>query len=134
MATTIAIASPTWLTSSLANACGVRPWVSVGCGISNGKRLVGPAVQVVVGVDRDQALDLEGSRDVDVDDPGVGVRAAHERCSQRVLTEVVQVATTTGEQPRVLDPRHPLPEQLLGHGAAAFLISAARRTAATMFW
>ena len=49
-----------------------------------GQRLGDPAGQVVPGVDRHDAVDVERVGDVDVDDPGVGVRAAHERGGQRV--------------------------------------------------
>ncbi len=41
-----------------------------------------PARQILVGVDRDQAVHVQRRAHVDVDDPGVRVRAAHERRRQ----------------------------------------------------
>ncbi len=71
--------------------------------------------EVVVGVDRDQAVDLERAGDVDVGDPGVRVRAAHERGGQRVVPEVVEEVRPAGDQLGVLDPLDRLAEQLGGH-------------------
>jgi hypothetical protein len=100
------------------------------------ERFAGAPVEVVKGVDRYQAVDLQRPAHVDVGDAGVGVRAAYERRRERVLPEVVEVAALPGQQAGVLDPGDPLPEQLRRlPGAAAWrLSSAARTTAATMFW
>ncbi len=73
--------------------------------------------QVVVGVDRDQPVDVQGRGDVDVDDARVRVRTADERRLQRVVPQVVEVAPATGDQPGVLDARDPLPEQPGRHAA-----------------
>ena len=66
------------------------------------QRLGDPAVEVLVGVDRDQAVDVERVGDVDVDDAGVRVRAAQERGGQRLVAEVVEVAAVAGGQAQVL--------------------------------
>ena len=47
--------------------------------------------QVLVGVDRDHAVDVERAARVDVQHPGVRVRAADEGGDQGVVTEVVEV-------------------------------------------
>jgi hypothetical protein len=101
------------------------------------QRLPHSAVEVVVGVDRHQPVDVERVGDVDVADPGMRVRAAHEGDLERVVAEVVEIATLTGEQTRVLTSLDRLPEHLRGHGAPRSGLSAsspARSTAATMFW
>jgi hypothetical protein len=103
------------------------------------QRLAGPAVEVLVRVDGDQALDADRVGDVDVDDAGVRVRAAHERRRQRLVADVVEVAALPGQQPRVLEPRDRLAERPGRHDgatspAASARSSAARRTDATMFW
>jgi hypothetical protein len=104
------------------------------------QRLPDRAVQVVVGVDGDQPLDVERVGDVDVEHPGVGVRAADEGHRERVLAEVVQVAALSGEQPGVLAALDRGAEELRGHAgspcsaARSARISAARSTEATMFW
>jgi hypothetical protein len=85
--------------------------------------------QVVVGVDRGDPVDVEGAGDVDVDDAGVRVRRAHHRRGQRVVAQVVQERPAAGEQPAVLAAVHRFAEHP-GHEAS----SAARRTAARMFW
>ena len=118
--------------------------------------------EVLVGVDRQHAVDLDGVGDVDVDDAGVGVRAAHERRRQGVLAQVVEVAAPAGHEPGVLLALDGSAEHLGGHArslpftdgvcrAAASArasppaslsfspwrsvrISAARRTLLTMFW
>ncbi len=93
--------------------------------------------EVVVGVDGDDALDVERAGDVDVEHPRVGVRAADERRGQRAAPQVVEVAAATREQPRVLDPGDPLAEELRGHeraSACSRRSSAARSTAFLMFW
>jgi hypothetical protein len=58
--------------------------------------------QIVVGVDRDQPVDVEGLGDVDVEDAGVGMRAAHHRHLVRVVPEIVEEATLAPQQARVL--------------------------------
>ena len=68
----------------------------------DGQRLGDPAGEVLPGVDRLDALDLPRVVDVDVDDPGVGVRAADERGLERAAAEVVEVAAVAGEQAGVL--------------------------------
>ena len=90
-------------------------------------------LEVLVGVDRDQAVDLERVGHVDVDDAGMGVRAADERHLERVVAEVVEVATAADEQPGVLRPRYRRAEQP-GRHACSRRSSAARSTEATMFW
>jgi hypothetical protein len=92
--------------------------------------------QVVVGVDRHQAVDVERSGRVDVDDACVGVRAAHEGDTQRARSDVVEEVRGPGDQPGVLDPLHPLAEQPGRHDVAppSRVSSAARSTEATMFW
>ncbi len=91
--------------------------------------------QVVVGVDRDEPLDLERAGGVDVGDPGVGVRAADERDPQGGLPEVVEEVRGAGDELGVLDPLHRLAEQSRRHEAPrSRVISAARSTLATMFW
>ena len=74
------------------------------------ERLGDPAGEVVPGVDGLDAVDLPGVVDVDVDDPGVGVRAAHEGRRERAVAEVVEVAAVAGEQPGVLAALHLLAE------------------------
>jgi hypothetical protein len=112
------------------------------------KRFGHPGVEVVVGVDGHETVYLEGARHVDVTDTGVRVRTSHEGDCECVVCEVVEVATLAAHQPRVLDPGDALPEQLGRHGDASCAagdcfdfatasqrtISAARSTAATMFW
>ena len=67
------------------------------------------------------------------------VRAADERGGERVVPEIVEIATVPAEQAIVLQPRDRLAEHR-GHGRAsrfgpaARINSAARRTAFTMFW
>jgi len=60
------------------------------------QRFGDPAVEVFVGVDGNQALDVECVADVDVDDAGVRMRAAQERGGQRVMPEVVKVPPIAG--------------------------------------
>ena len=97
------------------------------------QRLAGAAVEVLVGVDRHQALDLERVADVDVEHPRVRVRAADEGHLERVVAEVVEEPAGTGDQPGVLDPRHPLAEHPGAHRSSSRGISsAARWTASTM--
>ena len=72
-------------------------------------------LEVVVGVDRDEAIDLHGSGDIDVGDPRVGMRTAYERDPERVMPEVVEISPSPTHQPRVLDSRDPLAEHLGGH-------------------
>ena len=79
------------------------------------QRLGHRAAEVLVGVDRDEALDVQGAVDVDVDDPGVRVRAAHEGGGQRAGADVVEVAALADDQPGVLAPADRLAEQLRGH-------------------
>ena len=100
------------------------------------QRIAGAAVEVVVGVDRHQAFDVQRVRDVDVDHSGVGMRAADERRREGVVPEVVEITAVAGEQPWVLDPRDAFAEELGRHDALSRsrFSSAARRTAATMFW
>ena len=91
--------------------------------------------QVVVGVDRDQPVDVERTCRVDVDDPRMRVRAAHERDTERVVSDVVEEVRRAGDEFGVLDPLHRLTEELGRHdGPSARRISAARSTLATMFW
>jgi hypothetical protein len=97
----------------------------------HGQRLGERAGEVLVGVDGDQALDVEGGVHVDVDDAGVRVRAAHEGGGQRAGADVVEVAAPAGDEPGVLPPADRLPEQLRGH-PASFIVAAACRTAFLM--
>ncbi len=94
------------------------------------------AVQVLVRVDRDDALDVERVGHVDVEDAGVGVGAPHERRGERVVAEVVEVAAVAGQQARVLLALDRCTEHLRGHDVASrsLVISAARRTDLMMFW
>ena len=80
------------------------------------QRLAGCARQVLVGVDRHHAVDVERVGDVDVDDPGVGVRRPQECRLQRraapdlparlsrphLGADVVGVASLPGDQPEIL--------------------------------
>jgi hypothetical protein len=157
VATTIATASPTWLTVSLASA-----WLVLGAcrdgADQQRQRLRDPAVEVVIGVDGDQTLNRQGVGDVDVDDAGVRVRAAQERGGQRVVAEVVQVPAVAGGQAQVLLPQDRRAERTGGLALVVrrFLLdrasgcgrdchdapscvdecssSAARSTDLTMFW
>jgi hypothetical protein len=56
--------------------------------------------------------------DVDVDDAGVGVRAADEGGREGAVAEVVEVAAVAGEQARVLAALHLLAELAGAHRAA----------------
>ncbi len=113
---------------------GVRDQQRQRLGHRGAFRLVG-GCQVLVGVDRDEPLDVEGAGGVDVGDPRVGVRAADERGGERVQAEVVEEVRAAGHQLHVLDPLHGLAEQLRRHASPAWRVSsAARSTAATMFW
>ena len=58
--------------------------------------------EVLVGVDGDEAVDLQRRADVDVEDARVRVGAADDRDLVGVLSEVVEVATLPAQQPRVL--------------------------------
>jgi hypothetical protein len=92
------------------------------------QRLGHRAAQVVVGVDRDQALDVQRALDVDVGDPRVRVRRPHERSGQRGVPDVVEVAALADDQPGVLAPADRLAEQLRGHARsriAAFAVCTA---------
>ena len=102
----------------------------------DGQRLGDAAVEVLPGVDRLDALELPRVGDVDVDDPGVGVRAADEGGLQRAPTEVVEVAALPGEQARVLPALDALADLARRHDDSprSRRISAARSTAETMFW
>jgi len=111
--------------------------VQAGVGDQQRQRLGDPAVEVLVGVDGDQAVDVQRAADVDVEDPRVGVRAAHEGRRQRAGAEVVEEAAVAAGQPGVLPPGDRLAEDPGGHGSGApspFSSSAARSTEATMFW
>jgi hypothetical protein len=90
----------------------------------HGQRLRERAGEVLVGVDGDQALDVEGGVHVDVDDAGVRVRAAHEGGGQRAAADVVEVAAAAGDEPGVLPPADRLAEQLGGHRAPPSAVSA----------
>ena len=101
------------------------------------ERLGQRSFEVLVGVDGDEAVDVERVGHVDVDDPRVRVRTAHERHRERVVAEVVEVAAPADEQPGVLRPLHRRAEQPGGHDARSrrsSRSSAARSTDATMFW
>ena len=93
------------------------------------KRLGQRTGQIVVGVDGDQPVDVEGRGDVDVEDPRVRVWRADQGGRQRVVAQVVEVSACPHDEAAVLDPLDRLAEHL-GHRDS----SAARRTAATMFW
>jgi hypothetical protein len=79
------------------------------------ERLGHRAVQILVDVDRDQALDVQRRLDVDVEDAGVRVRATHEGGGQSRRADVVEVAALADDQPGVLAPADRLPEELRGH-------------------
>ena len=112
---------------------GGPPGVQPGVRDQQGQRLGHRPLEVLVGVDGHQPVDLQGPADVDVHHPGGRVRAAHERRRQRPAAQVVQVAAVPGDQPRVLPPGDRLPHRPGRHGRS-LRISAARRTEATMFW
>ena len=107
------------------------------------QRVGEPARQVLVGVDRDQPVDLERAADVDVADPGMGVRAAHERGRERVVAQVVEVGAVARGPAGRPRPAGPLAEQpgvaitplacRRPCGSASLGSSAARSTDATMF-
>jgi hypothetical protein len=79
------------------------------------QRLGHRAGQVLVGVDRDQALDVQRRLDVDVEDAGVRVRRPHEGGGQGGVPDVVEVAALADDQPGVLAPADRLPEELRRH-------------------
>jgi hypothetical protein len=81
----------------------------------HGQRLGHRTSEVFVGVDRDQALDVERAFDVDVGDPRVRVRRPHERGGQRGVPDVVQVPPATDDQTGVLPTADRLTEELGGH-------------------
>ena len=78
-------ASPTWLTSSVGQRVGGPAVGERRVRDQQRQRLGEPARQVLVGVDGDQPVHVERVADVDVEDPRVGVRAAHERGRERVV-------------------------------------------------
>src|SRR5699024_10160989 len=79
---------------------------------------------------------VDNVADIDVEDPGVGVRAAQHRRMQsrrwRVDEDVVDVAALAAQETLVLDAGYFLAEQLCAHRESLFS-SAARCTAPTMF-
>ena len=97
--------------------------------------------QVLPGVDRDKTVDVQRGGHVDVDEPGVGVRAADECGGDRALVDIVGVAAAPGHQAQVLAALHRRPHAARRHDAtagpgsvsAARTSSAARRVALTMF-
>ena len=72
--------------------------------------------------------------DVDVDDPGVGVRRPQHGRVQDVLADgdVVDVAALAAQEALVLDPLDPLAEHPRGHRTSSSASSAARSTDLTM--
>ena len=96
----------------------MRAWVSAGWGMSTGSGSADPAGEVLPGVDRLDAVDLPRVVDVDVDDAGVGVRAADEGGREGAVAEVVEVAAVAGEQARVLAALDLLAELPGAHRAA----------------
>ena len=64
--------------------------------------LLEPWREVLIGMDGDEAIDLERVGDVDVEDARMRMGAADDRDLVRVLTEVVEVATLTAQQAGVL--------------------------------
>ena len=65
----------------------------------------------------------------------MGVRAAHEGDTERVVADVVEEVRRAGDELGVLDPLDRLTEELGRHdGPSSRRISAARSTLATMFW
>jgi hypothetical protein len=89
--------------------------VQLRVGDEHRQRLGHRAGQVLVGVDRDQPLDVEAALDVDAGDAGVRVRRPHERGSEGVVADVVEVAALADDQPGVLPSADRLPEQLGRH-------------------
>ena len=79
------------------------------------QRLCGSSLEVVVGEDRDQPLDIERRADIDVDDARVRVRAPDECGRERVVTQVVEVAAVAREESWVFYSRHSLAEEPGGH-------------------
>jgi hypothetical protein len=104
------------------------------------QRLAHPPWEVLVGVDGDEAVDVQGTGHVDVDDAGVRVRGPDERRRQRLAAQIVQEPTLAGEQPGILaaldgPPEFARPHQdSPGDASAAGDSSAARWTALMMFW
>jgi hypothetical protein len=96
------------------------------------QRVGQPPGQVVPGVDRHQALDVEGARHVDAADAGVCVGAADEGDRQRVVAGVVEEAARAPEQALILPALDRLAEPAGGHGGPSAASSAARRTERTM--
>ena len=94
------------------------------------QRLAEAAVEVLVRVDGEHAVDVERARDVDVGDPRVRVLGAHERHLRGAVLEVVGEASAAGEQPRVLAALDRLAEHPRRHLASS--IAAAARTASTI--
>lgn len=92
--------------------------------------------EVLVGPDPDQTGSLQRLRDVDVDDPRVRVRAAHEGGFICRVPQVVEIVPAAGDQARVLAALDRRPEHLGRHRSwppCSAMISAARRTDFTMF-
>src|SRR5699024_7324174 len=91
--------------------------------------------QVLVRPHRDDAGDVEGAGDVDVEDVGMGVGAAHECGGDRRSRDIVDIPAVAGEQTWVFASGDLLTEEASGHGEApSARSSAARHTAETMFW
>lgn len=69
----------------------------------HGQRLGGlpDVTKVLPRPHRDDALDVQGTLDIDVCDAGVRVRAAHERRREGALAEIVQVAALSAHEPRI---------------------------------
>ena len=85
------------------------------------------------------AVEVEHVLDVDVGDPGVGVRRPEHRRVQGAEGDVVDVHAATAEEAFVLDAVDLGAHQLAAHVATssaeeASASSAARSTAFTMFW
>ena len=86
-------------------------------------------------VNRHHALRGGGLRSVDAVDAGVSVRAAQQGRVQRARqSDVVGVARAASDQPRVLPPPDARAESRCAHDVPPCIVSAASRTARTMFW
>src|SRR5690606_25703595 len=113
------------------------------------QRLTQGAGQVLVRVDRDDPVDVEDRVGVDLEEAGVGVRAAEERDLVGVVAEVVEVASAARDETGILAALDRGTELAGGHrlslsslwavsaaggSASERFSSAARRTDLTMFW
>ena len=84
--------------------------------------LLQPAGEVLVGVDRDEALDVERIEHVDVADPGVRVGAADHGDLVGVVVDVVDVGAQAAQEPVVLAALDTLADHRGRHGATSSVV------------